>query len=349
MSASPSASAARDVAARSAPTGSPVAAPKLEDGVRHGVVGFARSDPRVGRQDDAGSGLPKCLEALQDPRHPGGQRRWRRWGARDRTGRGPHDDPGLGQVAQQGGVVVDTVRRHEGAVLDGVHTRRDARPKRGSPVGVRGDGEPHRRGSVREDTQRAPRRTGTPTARPRCDVAAGHHHLDDVDAALGAAAYGGRDVTGHRLRPGQEVAVPPDRRDGRATGEDPGKPEIALAAVPNVHDGVAAVAQAWTVVTPGQGPPRVRQGLVPLGGRVGREPSSAIWGAAPRQVLMSVDETGKECRAETVVDHLSAIGRRLDPSHLEHPATVIDEYLALRPKSLSVKDGTAADDAHPPW
>ena len=117
--------------------------------------------------------------------------------------------PELGQVAKQRGVVVDTVRRHEGAVLDGVHTGRDAGAQRLCAVGMSSHRKAGGIGRCHEHPQRLLVELRLPRQRPRGDVAAGHHHLDDVDAALGPSAHRGRQVCGRRRRPGQEVAVPP--------------------------------------------------------------------------------------------------------------------------------------------
>jgi hypothetical protein len=48
----------------------------------------------------------------------------------------------------------------------------------------------------------------------------------------------------------------------------------------------------------------------------------------PRQVLMPVDQTGKQRRAGPVVDDLNVAGRLLDRTHPDQPPALIDKDLA---------------------
>jgi hypothetical protein len=64
---------------------------------------------------------------------------------------------------------------------------------------------------------------------------------------------------------------------------------------------------------------------------------------------MPVDETGKEGRADTVVDDLCPVGWRLDGAHLGHPSAIINQHLAVRSDDVTVEHRRRTDNAHPPW
>ena len=231
-----------------------------------------------------------------------------------------------------------------------MHTGRDARLHRRSRVRMSSHGKAGGVGRVHDHPHGLLVELRLPGQRPRCDVAAGHHHLDDIGPALGPSANRGREVRRRRLRPGQEVAVPPGRGDRRTAGQDPRKADISLGAVANLHDGVVAVAEVLDRRHPaGQGPARVRYRLPTLRVQTLRDALHAVWRAAPRQVLVTVDQTRKQGRAGTVVDDLSAAGRRLHRTHLDNPSAVIDEDLAAWAKRLAIKDRARTEDAHPPW
>jgi len=95
--------------------------------------------------------------------------------------------------------------------------------------------------------------------------------------------------------------------------------------IPGVDDSAVAVTQILDRRDLGrQGLARVRHCVRPLGGRIAGNTDHSVRRATPGQVLMAVDETGKQRRLGTVVDDLGAIRRRLDPTYLDDATAVTD-------------------------
>ena len=235
--------------------------------------------------------------------------------------------------------MVDPVRGHEGAVLHRVHTGRDAGTQRARGVGVGGNRDTHVMGVLDEHPQRGLVELRFPWQRPRRDVAPGHHHLDHVDAAAGTDTDRSRDVHRRRLRPDQEVAVPPGCRDRRAAGQDAGKGPVAPGGVSDLDYGVVAVAEVLHRGHPArQSPVRVRDGLCSLRRGLLRERVKGARLASPGHVLMAIDQPRQQRRAGTVLHQVRAVGCGLDGTHLQDRSAVVDEDLTARPHGLPVED-----------